>query len=458
MGNSQNIEETVSRFIEKNSLLDKDSKLLVAVSGGADSVCLLTMLIKMGYDCEAVHCNFHLRGKESQRDEDFVVELCDKEGVKLHLRGFNTAQYSTRHGISIEMACRTLRYAYFNELIASEGAQGIAVAHHRDDNAETLLLNLVRGTGLRGARGIQPKNGNVIRPFLCISRDDILKYLERNGQDYVTDSSNKRDIFSRNKIRLDVMPLLTSINLSASANIATSIENFNEAYKVYAKAIEADIQKCVTAVGNTKVVNIEELSRCVSPISVIHEVLNPLGFSNSQEDDIIRSMTNGSGKMFSAKQWRLLVDRSQLIIAPIQQEDDVVKKFRFASHEGTVKVEGYGTITYKIKEKGGTTFNPDKRFAYFDIDKMHGPLTIRSVKSGDSFSPFGLRGKKLLSDFMTDRKFTRFEKETQKVMCDGDDIAWVIGERSSEKFKVDDNTSNVLTVYFEAEIATEPQD
>lgn len=451
MGNSLNIEETVSRFIEKNSLLDKEEKVLVAVSGGADSVGLLTMLLKLGYKCEAVHCNFHLRGKESQRDEDFVVDLCKKLDIQLHLRGFNTAQYGVRHGISIEMAARALRYAYFDELIDQCNAQCIAVAHHRDDNVETLLLNLVRGSGLKGVRGIQPRNGKIIRPFLCISRDDICKYLERNGIEYVTDSSNKLDVFSRNKIRLDVMPILNSINLSASANIAASIENLNEAYKVYEKAIREDISKCVTSLGNTFVVNIEKLSECTSPRSVIHEILNPLGFSNSQEDNILRSMKGESGKIFSAKQWRLLIDRSQLIIAPFTSEDkDIVKKFRFASHEGTIQIEGCGTILYKVQDASDVSINPDKSFAYFDADKMHGPLTIRSVHSGDYFSPFGFRGKKLLSDFMTDLKFTRFEKETQKVMCDGDEIAWVIGERSSDKFKIDQNTKKVLSLEYKA--------
>ncbi|MCM1311439.1 MAG: tRNA lysidine(34) synthetase TilS [Bacteroides sp.] len=448
MGNLTNIEDSVSRFIEDNSLLDiQAGKVLVALSGGADSVCLLLLLRNLGYECEAIHCNFYLRGKESRRDEDFVKMLCEQLRVKLYVKGFNTVQYAADRGISIEMAARELRYSYFSEVLEESGAQAVAVGHHRDDNVETLLLNIVRGSGIHGMCGIPSRNGKIVRPLLCVSRNDIVDYLERKGQEYVVDSTNKLDVFSRNKIRLDVMPVLSTINLSASANIAFAIEHLNEACKVYDKAIREDISKCLRTVGNTRLIDVKRVEECVSPRSVMHEILSPLGFTRSQEEDIAKAMNGTPGRLFSAKKWRLLIDRGQIVIAPIQTEEvEIERKFRFASHEGTMLIDGCGTINYKIIDRENLVINPDKRFAYLDVDKMHGPLTIRTVHQGDSFSPFGLHGTKLLSDFMTDIKLTRFEKETQKVICDGNEIAWVVGERSSEIFRVDSNTKKVLVL------------
>ena len=444
------LKDKVSKFIENNSLLKSGDKVLVALSGGADSVFLIKMLCDLGYECEAAHCNFHLRGKESQRDEDFVRALCQSLNVRLHTKDFNTAIYATDKGISIEMTARELRYAFFEQLAEEYGAQAIAVGHHRDDNVETLLLNIVRGTGIRGVRGIQPRNGKIIRPLLCLSHEDITSHLERNGMEYVTDSSNKLDVYSRNKIRLNVMPILSTVNFAASENIAMTIDNLSEACKIYENAVKESISKCLTVVGNTQVVDINTLLCEVSPRSILHEILSPLGFTNAQVFDILRAAEGGEpGRMFGAKQWRLLIDRGQIIIAPQPDESaDIEYKFRFASHSGCMRFDGFGLIRYNIVDNVNLEFKTDKNFAYFDVDKMHGPLTIRTVQQGDSFTPFGLKGTKLLSDFMTDIKLNRFEKENQKVMCDANQIAWVIGKRSSDIFRVDEATKKVLILEF----------
>jgi tRNA(Ile)-lysidine synthase len=348
------------------------------------------------------------------------------------------------------MAARELRYAFFEQLAEEFGAQAIAVGHHRDDNVETLLLNIVRGTGIRGVRGIQPRNGKIIRPLLCLSHEDITSHLERNGMEYVTDSSNKLDVYSRNKIRLNVMPILSTVNFAASENIAMTIDNLSEACKIYENAVKESISKCLTVVGNTQVVDINTLLCEVSPRSILHEILSPLGFTNAQVFDILRAAEGGEpGRMFGAKQWRLLIDRGQIIIAPQPDESaDIEYKFRFASHSGCMRFDGFGLIRYNIVDNVNLEFKTDKNFAYFDVDKMHGPLTIRTVQQGDSFTPFGLKGTKLLSDFMTDIKLNRFEKENQKVMCDANQIAWVIGKRSSDIFRVDEATKKVLILEF----------
>ncbi len=445
MATTLSLKEKVSNFIDFHSLLTPGAKVLVAVSGGSDSIFLLNVLHDLGYNCEAMHCNYHLRGRESMRDEDFVRNFCDNLGVPLHKTDFNTVLYATEKGISIEMAARELRYEYFEQKRIERNAEAVAVGHHKDDNVETLLLNIVRGTGIAGVKGIQPKNGNIVRPLLCLSHEEITTHLHRNHIEYVTDSTNYLDVYNRNKIRLNIMPILRSINLAAADNMAITIENLGEAYKVYEQAIKQAVENCYTINGDTRTIDISKLQSYVSPRSVLHEILTPYGFTGAQENDILRATKNEPGRIFNAKQWRLLIDRSQIIIAPLPNDDaNIVQKFRFASHSGYLSIDGLGQIKYDIVDNKDIEFNTSREFAYFDVDKMHGPLTIRTVHQGDTFIPFGLKGTKLLSDFMTDIKLNRFEKESQKVMCDGNDIAWVIGKRSSDIYRVDASTKKVL--------------
>ena len=230
--------EKIHDFIRHNRLMDKNKKYLVALSGGADSVSLILALKELGFDVDAVHCNFHLRGKESERDEQFCISLCKKKGIEIHIVHFNTLEYAALHKISIEMAARNLRYAYFEQLRNDICADGICVGHHREDSVETLLINLIRGTGINGLTGIAPKNGFILRPMLCVSRADIEKYLNDKGQDFVTDSTNLIDDVTRNKIRLNLMPLIRSINPSADKDIANTANRINEAAKVFNNAIE----------------------------------------------------------------------------------------------------------------------------------------------------------------------------------------------------------------------------
>ena len=231
----------VENYIARHRLLTPGAKVLVALSGGADSVALLIALMKLGYRCEAVHCNFHLRGAESDRDEHFVQELCDSKGIRLNVTHFDTTAYAKENGISIEMAARELRYKLFEELRASSGAEAIAVAHHRDDSAETMLLNLIRGTGIKGLRGIRPKNGYIVRPLLCVGRTDILEYLKWRGEEYVTDSSNLTCDYTRNKIRLELIPLMAQINPSILETLAATASRVGECETIYSKAIEEAI-------------------------------------------------------------------------------------------------------------------------------------------------------------------------------------------------------------------------
>ena len=244
------IEHKVKEYIKEHSMLKDGDKVVVTLSGGADSVSLLLILHALGYECHAAHCNFHLRGEESMRDERFVTSLCEHLNIPLHKTDFETETYSKEKGISIEMAARELRYDYFRKLKDEVDAKAIAVGHHRDDNIETLFLNLVRGTGIQGLCGIQPVNGDIVRPLLCVSREEILDYLATKGQTYVTDSTNLEDVYSRNKIRLNVLPELQQINQGAMENIRATINNLNEVRKIYEATIKADIRVAFLIIFN----------------------------------------------------------------------------------------------------------------------------------------------------------------------------------------------------------------
>lgn len=419
-------------FIRQKQLAKNSSRILVALSGGPDSVFLLRYLVHCNYQVEAAHCNFHLRGEESMRDERFVRSLCASLGVGLHVKDFDTESEARRRNISIEMAARELRYTWFEELRCATGCECIAVAHHRDDNVETLLLNLVRGTGIKGLKGMQPRNGNIIRPLLCISRDDIISGLKEMGQDYVTDSTNEKDLYSRNKVRLDVMPLLRTINPAADENIARTIENLNEAYCIYEESIRKSITDCTKKEDDTLYINKERLIESASPLSVLHCILEQYGFNREQTKEILAC--SETGKTFSSNAYTLVTDRAQLILQPTVQEQ-MLAEMPLADYEG-ISISTAGAKNLQIIKQ--------PEYAYIDKGKVRGCLTVRAVRQGDSFVPFGMRGKKLVSDFLTDQKLSLFDKRKQLVVCDGQNIVWVVGRRSSNLYRVRNGTKEVI--------------
>lgn len=287
----------IERFIRRHNLLDEHSKVVVGVSGGADSVFLLRTLIRLGCDVVAVHCNFHLRGEESDRDERFVRNLCDSLAVELVVAEFDTNEYATSHHMSIELAARELRYDFFQQMMEKMNAECIAVAHHRDDNVETLIWNMVRGTGIRGLRGMLPKNGNVVRPLLCVGRNEIVEALRMMGQDFIVDSTNLQNDVTRNKIRLDVLPMLRELNAGADGNISTMMENMYEVWNIYSDYVAQMKERCCERRNGKLIIDVSKLEDCVSVISVLHEILSPMGFNRHQTENMLNAL---SGKEFTA--------------------------------------------------------------------------------------------------------------------------------------------------------------
>ena len=418
--------EKVAQYINRKQLLQPTDKVLVALSGGADSVALLRLLQASGYDCEAAHCNFHLRGAESDRDEAFVRQLCVKQQVPLHTVHFDTARTAEERHISIEMAARELRYGWFEEIRQKINADAIAVAHHQDDSVETLLLNLIRGTGINGLRGIRPKNGHIVRPLLCLERKEIISYLNRIGQDYVTDSTNLQDEYTRNKIRLNLLPLMQEINPSVKNSLIETSNHLNDVATIYNKVIAEAKTRIITPEG----IRINALLDEPAPEAFLFETLHPLGFNSAQIKDIANSLHGQSGKQFVSKEWRVIKDRNLLLLETIQPEDGPALPYQL------IKEEREFTPDFRIPR--------EKETACFDADKLNEEIHCRKWQAGDTFIPFGMTGKKKISDYLTDRKFSISQKERQWVLCCGERIAWLIGERTDNRFRIDETTKRVI--------------
>lgn len=418
------IEKKIAQYIDNERLFPINARIIVALSGGADSVALLRILHTLGYDCEAAHCNFHLRGTESDRDEMFVRKLCKTMKTPLHTIDFATEQYAIEKKISIEMAARELRYQWFAEIKEKTKANVIAVAHHQDDSVETVLLNLIRGTGINGLLGIRPKNGDIVRPLLCISRKEITDYLQNAGQEYMTDSTNLQDEYTRNKIRLNLLPLMQEINPLVKEHIIDTSNYLNDVNRIYNKGIEEGKQRVIEK-GNIRIV---PLLKEPSPEALLFEILYPLGFNAAQTKNILTMLEGQTGKQFISKDgWRVVKNRELLLIDKKEKQEN--PPFCL------IKEEKEYTKDFIIPR--------EKHIACFDTDKLIGEINLRKWQTGDIFIPFGMKGKKKVSDYLTDRKFSIIQKENQWVLCCGDKIIWIVGERTDNRFRIDEKTKKV---------------
>ncbi len=458
----------VEAYIKKHNLLNASDLHIVALSGGADSVALLLLLKNAHFNVHAAHCNFHLRGEESDRDEAFCVELCQRLGVELHRAHFDTREYAELHKVGIEMAARELRYRWFAQLCQDVGAAGICVAHHRDDSVETVLLNLVRGTGLRGLTGIQPRSELVmtcgqnpqeqtklvvLRPLLFVSRAEIEAFLAEKGQKYVTDSTNLEADVLRNKVRLQVLPLLRELNPAVSETIQRTAENLCGAQAVL-DTVLSDLCSC-----NKLILN--DFKDCASREYVTYEWLKNYGFNGSQVRQIINA--DSGGIVHSEQGFDVLKDRTRLIV----EKTDVT----FRAHRNVISKPSKRIVvpeegTYVLGGLGGTVLENSKvrvrkcsvyiskspYIATLDADKVSFPLTIRRVEEGDWMVPYGMTGRKLLSDLMTDLKMNVFEKRRQLVVVDAQGvIVWAVGLRTDCRVAVGNQTKNVLEISFDSD-------
>jgi len=435
----------VKKYIDSLKLIPEGAKVVVALSGGADSVALIDILNRLDYACIGAHVNFHLRGDESDRDAAFSHQLCMDLGIPFYKTDLYAAEYAEREGVSVEMAARELRYRWFEQLRREQGAVAVAVAHHRDDSVETVLLNLIRGTGIRGLTGIKPRNGYVIRPLLCCDREAVLEYLEQKGLTYVTDRSNLLNEYRRNKIRLEVLPLLESIQPSVRESISRTMDHLSETEILYEKAIdEAKRRLCPNwKVGMPPLplrLSISALENEVAPKSLLYEVLSEYGFGRAEVETIFKNRLGLSGRVFYSHSHRLVFDRDVMIITEMPVDEP--QEYNLEEAQITLS-EPISLRCERLTMVPGFEVSQNRLVACLNAEKLVYPLVLRHLRKGDSFIPFGMHGRKLISDFCTDKKMNALEKEDLWLLCSGKDIVWVVGERIDNRFRVDETTKTV---------------
>ena len=466
----------VQSYIEEHRLLDAKDKVLVGFSGGADSLALLDVLLNLGYNCVAVHMNFQLRGEESFRDEAFVADFCREHSVPLYVERVDTNTYARNNSLSIEMAARKLRYDYFHRMLPKTGADKIAVGHHIDDSIETFFINLLRGSGIRGLKGISPVQGKVVRPLLCADRQEILSWLEHKKLSFVTDSSNEGIVYRRNKIRHQVLPLLQSIEPSAAAAIFRSMQHLGAPAALYEQAIAEAMKRlnlkpairdgqqgfsetpisinpalAGSVKASTKVtvpaendleqyttLSISALEQEPLAADILYEWLSGYGFDFRNVEQIWTRRKGQSGKQYFSETHRLLLDRGRFLLSEKKALDQGVYELNEGEYVWTEPVK----LKMSILEVG-EAFPRSSACACLDAGKLQFPLILRRPRPGDSFVPLGMKGRKLLSDYFCDSKKNLFQKESCWLLISGQDIVWVLGERIDHRYRVTNSTKRI---------------
>lgn len=429
--------------IPKN-LFGSNYTILVAVSGGIDSVALCDLFHKNKIQFAIAHCNFKLRGKESNQDAEFVEQMAEKYNVPFQYIEFDTKTIAKQNKESIQVAARNLRYKWFEEIRKEFNYDFIATAHHQNDSIETFFINLLRGAGIKGLKGISEENGKIIRPLLSATKEDIIAYAKKNKLKHREDSSNLSDKYLRNKIRLKLIPLLKQINPAFEEVVAKNLHHLSEVEKIYSSEIEKKRKQIVITEKEQIVISIKKLLSQESAQTYLFEFLKPFGYSSSIANKIYHQFNNESGKLFFSNTHELLIDRKNLII---RKKKKNAKNKTFTITSQTKKLKN-GELDLVFTSINYTKDFPKKNtIAAIDYEKLKFPLVIRKWEEGDYFFPLGMNGKKKkLSDFFIDNKWSLFEKENCWLLTSNNKIVWIIGHRMDERYKVTDKTKNIYFV------------
>lgn len=443
---TKTILQAFEKYVERHELFSHEDKILLTVSGGVDSMVMLSIFVRLGYNIGVAHCNFGLRGKESDEDTEMVLHECEKLGIVCHSKRFDTEGEMARTGDSMEMTARRLRYEWFYELCHTEGYNVIAVAHHANDSIETFFINLLRGTGLRGLTGINRQYGRVVRPLLYATRKDILEYAVHNHIPYREDSSNRSTKYLRNKIRLGLLPMLQEINPRFTPLMRGNLYRLNDAQRFIDVAIDRIRDTAVRRENGIDIINVEAIDEMYPREFVIYELLNSTyGFKGDVVEELHRALKHGAtNRRFYSRDYVAYLDRGLIMVAPIQEEDDcevIVERDDMRSYCGNSVLYYEHTDIDNVSE-----YNLPSNIALIDEAKLQYPLRIRRWREGDSFIPFGMAGRKKVGDYLTDQKVPIVERKRQFVLVSGEDIVWIVGRRTDERFRVGAKTENILKI------------
>ena len=431
------------RHIEKEELFKRSEKLLVAVSGGLDSVVLLHFLYKMEVNCVVAHCNFKLRDKDSDRDEIFVKDLAEKYNFPVYTIAFETAEYAKEKGISIEMAARDLRYDWFEKIRKESECSYILTAHHADDVIETVLINLTRGTGIHGLTGIKAKINRLVRPLLPFSRDELKAYAIDNQVEYREDYTNAQTDFVRNKIRHQIIPVLREINPSIQKTMYENVARFSDVDLIYNNEIINKRSNLIDQEEDRLLISLDELKKLPAQNSHLFELLKPYGFHSRDVANIIESLNSISGKIFFSDDFQILRDRQYLVLSKKREKESGVFELQ-ENDQVDVFDKRFNCQIYERPSDFKFSTNP--QIACFDADKLSFPLKLRKWQEGDVFRPIGMKGRKKISDYFIDNKFSLTDKENAWLLVSGDDIVWLVGHRMDDRFKITKKTSNIYRI------------
>ena len=435
--------EKLKNNIAHEQLLTSTDRLVLAVSGGCDSMVMLDLFRQMEHDFVVAHCNFKLRGAESDGDETFLRDYCGEHGIELFVQTFETREYAVQEGISIEMAARELRYQWFYELLDSLQYNYLLTAHHQDDLVETMLINLSRGTGIRGLSGIHPRKGRLVRPLLFASRNDLVAYANEKQVPYREDSSNKEFVHQRNLIRHQVLPLLETINPAFKVNAAKTAAILKETELVFNARMAEEQSQFLSREGKHCFLAVDYLKASSYPETLLFEALKPFGFTADLVQEINQALYAEPGKVFYSTTHRLVKDRSNFILTPREEESIS----RYYIEKDCVEIGTPIKLSLQqLTNDSSFRFSKNRLIADLDLDCLEFPLVLKKWEQGEYFQPLGMTGFKKLSDFFIDQKFSIPEKENSWILYSGGKVVWVVGHRMDNRFKITSETQSVIRI------------
>jgi len=430
-------------YIAEKNLINSGNRILLAVSGGIDSMVMSHLFLQLENKTGIAHCNFSLRAGESDKDEELVREFAGKHNIPFHTIKFETAVFASEEGLSIQMAARELRYKWFEEIMKENGYNLVAVAHNLNDNIETLLINLTRGTGIAGLTGIKPITNNIIRPLLFATRNDIIEYCNKHKIIFREDRSNADTKYTRNKIRHKVIPILKEINPAIETTLNDTAERFTGINEIVDEYILGLREKISEQKGDLITFNVNLLKSHLHNLTIVFELFRPFGINNLQLDDLIKVIQGKTGGLIVTRSHRIIKNRKEIIVSIADNENKpscIIKNI-----QGFRKIPGIVSADFTdISDK--FIIPSDSSICCIDSDKVSFPMIVRTWKPGDHFHPLGMKHKKKLSDYFVDNKYSKFDKENIRILESAGEIVWVIGDRIDDRFRITDSTARALVI------------